>query len=93
MLEQQILVAESLKSFSECRLWLSSLVRYMTMQQEEDRLHALLQRLLSSPDTTLFGEDKLAVLKELLKIVSTNVNCQRIYSDFKQQVEWVESKR
>ena len=93
MLEQQILVAENLKSFSECRLWLSSLVRYMTMQQEEDRLHALLQRLLSSPDDTLFGEDKLTVLKELLKIVSTNVNCQRIYSDFKQQVEWVESKR
>ena len=93
MLEQQILVAENLSSFSECRLWLSSLVRYLTMQQEEDRLHSLLQRLISSPQPTLFNEDKLGVLKELLKIVATNVNCQRVYSDFKQQVEWAETKR
>ena len=93
MLEQQILVAENLSSFSECRLWLSSLVRYMTMQQEEDRLHSLLQRLLSSPQQKLFGDDKLTVLKELLKIVATNVSCQRVYSDFKQQVDWAESKR
>ena len=93
MLEQQVLVAEDLSSLPECRLWLSSLVRYLTLRSEEDRLHSLLQRLMSSSQLTLFGEDKFVVIRELLKIVAINVNCQRVYSDFKQQVDWVETKR
>lgn len=93
MLEQQILVSENLNSLPECRLWLSSLIRYVTQQQDENRLQILLQRLISDPSDKIFGDDKIEVLKSLLKIVATNVNCQRVYSDFKQQVEWTESRR
>lgn len=92
MLEQQVLVANELNSFPECRLWLTSLVRYITLQQDEERLRALLQRYMSSAETTIFGEDKISLMKDLLKIVASNVSCQRVYSDFKQQVEWAENR-
>ena len=93
MLEQRILVGETTGALPECGLWLRSLVRYTTQQQDEERLRAILQRVVDSPVDTVFGEGKIPLLKELLKIVATNVNCQRLYSDFKQQVEWAETRR
>ena len=92
MLEQQILVASDLNSLSECRLWLTSLVRYITLQQDKERLRALLQRFMSSTEDIIFGQDKISLMKDLLKIVASNVSCQRVYSDFKQQVEWAENR-
>ena len=93
MFEQQILIAKHVNSNAEGRQWLSSLIQFLVAKGEEKRLKRFVMTLITSTETEYFGAPRLEILQEMLKTVSTNINLQRLYMGFKQQIEWLENRK
>eukprot|EP00116_Pleurobrachia_bachei_P001953 sb/3462215/ len=89
-LHQRIRVAELGGRGSEGKQWLTSLVRYLSLNKDEEKLREVLQGVISSSKPLIHGAERLELMGSLLKVVGST--CQRVYSEFKQQLDWAASR-
>lgn len=98
-IDQQLSSAFILGSSKEYRHWLITLAQFLTEQGIELRLRELCQFLLGPPfsssesnwDSSILGNEKHSLLREILAIITTNLKLQRIYTEFKQQLDLISS--
>lgn len=100
-LETQLAACLSLKSSSEYKFWLQTYVRYLVQEGLESRLREVCNDLLgpmynskgkNSWDKTVLGMNKRELLKELLPYFSENIKrLQRLYTEFQEQLDTIES--
>lgn len=100
-LETQLAACLSLKSSSEYKFWLQTYVRYLVQEGLELRLREVCNDLLgpmystkgnNSWEKSVLGMNKRGLLKELLPYFSENIKrLQRLYTEFQDQLDTVES--
>ena len=101
-LDQQLASAFVMGSSDEYRHWLLLLTQTLTRDTKEERLRELCSFLLgpvfadpSDPNcswpSTVLGHNKRQLLTEVLKIITSNIRLQRLYSEFKSQLTLAES--
>lgn len=96
-IDQQLASSLQLSSSKEYRYWLTVLAQFLTNEGLEDRFKELCEFLLgpvfSSSSTswpsTILGIDKRELLKDVLLISTSNLKLQRIYTEFKEQLDQV----
>ena len=97
-IDQQLSSSLQLSSSKEYRYWLTVLAQFLTNQGLEDRFRELCEFLLgpvfASSSTnwqpTILGIDKRELLKEALLISTGNIKLQRIYKEFKEQLDQID---
>ncbi|XP_015785638.1 protein HIRA [Tetranychus urticae] len=98
-LDQQLTSSLILGSSKEYRQWLITLAQFLTEEGIEPRLRELCQFLLGPPfsssdsnwESTILGNEKHELLREVLAITTSNLKLQRIYTEFKQQLDLISS--
>lgn len=87
-----------LSSSKEYRYWLIILAQFLTNEGLEDRFKELCEFLLGPVfatsstlnwESTILGIDKRELLKEVLLISTGNLKLQRIYNEFKEQLDQI----
>ncbi|XP_075230856.1 histone cell cycle regulator-like protein [Lycorma delicatula] len=101
-LDQQLSVCKALHSGVEYRFWLLTSVRFMLQQGYEDKLRMICQDLLgpshssahisSNWQSDIMGLSKHELLRDVLKEIGTRVEAQRLYTEFKDQLDFLSSK-
>lgn len=94
-LEQQMSAALALKSEKEYKYWLLAYVSFLTDREDSNRLRYLCQDLLGVSHSyssnkqveTVLGMSKHELLKEVLVIVASSRNTQRIFTEFHDQLQ------
>ncbi|CAL1273718.1 unnamed protein product [Larinioides sclopetarius] len=99
-LDNQLAASLSLKSSKEYKFWLLSLVRYLVQEGLEVRLRDLCDGLLgpviktsktSDWKPTILELQKRDLLKEILLIIGANLRFQRLFIEYRDQLEMVKS--
>ncbi|XP_055937190.1 protein HIRA-like [Argiope bruennichi] len=99
-LDNQLAASLSLKSSKEYKFWLLSLVRYLVQEGLEVRLRDLCDGLLgpviktsktSDWKPTILELQKRDLLKEVLLIIGSNLRFQRLFIEYRDQLEMVKS--
>ncbi|XP_064613383.1 LOW QUALITY PROTEIN: protein HIRA-like [Liolophura sinensis] len=97
-LENQLAVCSTLKSASEYKFWLSTYIRFLAQEGLEGKLREVCDDLLgpvfkssSKPawDANILSLSKRELLQELLPLVATNLQLQRIYTEYQEQLDTV----
>lgn len=95
-IDQQLASSIQLSSSKEYRYWLTILAKFLTNEGLEDRFRELCEFLLgpifattSDWQSSVLGIDKRELLKEVLIISTGNLKLQRIYNEFKEQLDQV----
>ena len=97
-IDQQLSSSLQLASSKEYQYWLTVLAQFLTTEGLEERFRELCEFLLgpvfasSSTDwqRTVLGIDKRELLKEVLLISTGNIKLQRLYKEFKEQLDQIE---
>ncbi|RWS15627.1 Protein HIRA-like protein [Dinothrombium tinctorium] len=98
-IDHQLASAFVIGSTSEYRFWLLSLAKYLTSEGMDMRLREICQYLLGPPfksssskwENRILGNEKHELLREVLSIMTSNLRLQRVYTEFKEQLEAVSS--
>ncbi|GIY07833.1 protein HIRA [Caerostris darwini] len=99
-LDNQLAASLSLKSSKEYKFWLLSLVRYLVQEGLEARLRDLCDGLLgpvvktsktSDWKPTILELQKRDLLKEILLIIGSNLRFQRLFIEYRDQLELVKT--
>lgn len=95
-LDAQISASLQLRSSREYKFWLLTLAKYLATEGIEGRLKELCSQLLGPVGTLchtwkqyVLGLDKRELLREILPTVATNLRLQRLFSEFKDQLDMV----
>jgi len=96
-IDQQLASSFVIGSSKEYRYWLITLAQYLIEEGLESRLRELCQYLLGPPfksssskwENTILGNEKHKLLQEVLSITTSNLKLQRVYTEFKQQLDLV----
>jgi len=96
-IDQQLASSIQLSSSKEYRYWLIVLAQFLANEGLEERFRELCEYLLgpifasssSEWSSTILGIDKRELLKEVLVIATSNLKLQRIYTEFKEQLDQV----
>lgn len=97
--DQQLSAARVLQSNSDFEYWINALGQCLIDQGQENRFKDLCEYLLGPPlqgpmsrwQSVELGVNKRALLKELLDRSTSNLRLQRVYLEFKQQLELANS--
>ena len=97
-IDQQLSSSLQLSSSKEYRYWLTVLAQFLTNQGLEDRFRELCEFLLgpvfasssTNWQSTILGIDKRELLKEALLTSTGNIKLQRIYKEFKEQLDQID---
>lgn len=95
-LESQVNASIGLNSPKEYKFWLMTLVRYLVENNNEEKLTEICNFLLGpcysvNWNHTFLTFIKRDLLKEIILIIAENLNLQRIYSFYKQQLQLIEN--
>lgn len=99
-LDTQLTSSLSLHSAKEYHFWLLTLVRYLTQEGLESRLRDTCDMLLgpvvhtaksSQWDPFILGMNKRDLLREILPIVGSNLRLQRLFTEYKEQLDMITS--
>lgn len=98
-LDQQLTAALQIGSKKDYHFWVTALARHVTREGLEVRFRELCEFLLGSPMhiaeesevNNLLGLNKHDLLKEVLKISTSNLKLQRVHLEFKEQLELTSS--
>ena len=95
-LESQVNASIGLDSPKEYKFWLMTLVRYLVENNNEEKLTEICNFLLGpcysvNWNHTFLTFIKRDLLKEIILIIAENLNLQRIYSFYKQQLQLIEN--
>ena len=93
-LESQVNASIGLNSAKEYKFWLMTLVRYLVENNYEEKLTEICNFLLGPLYSTNWNHtfltfNKRDLLKEVILIVAENLNLQRLYSFYKQQLNLI----
>ncbi|KAH9377099.1 hypothetical protein HPB48_019202 [Haemaphysalis longicornis] len=95
-LDGQVASSLALRSSSEYRFWTLTLARYLATEGLENRLKDLCTQLLGplggssqSWEPAILGVDKRGLLKEVLPLLASNLRLQRLFTEFKEQLDTV----
>lgn len=97
-LDNQMAAALSLHSAKEYKFWLLALVRYLVQEVLENRLRDICEMLLgcleggmdsASWQPYLLGMHRHDLLKEILPIIGSNLRLQRVFTEFKDQLDQI----
>ena len=93
-LESQVNAAIGLNSAKEYKFWLMTLARYLVENNYEDKLTEMCNFLLgplysSNWNHTFLTYNKRDLLREIIVIIADNLNLQRLYSYYKQQLNLI----
>lgn len=96
-IDQQLAASFVIGSTKEYRFWLMSLAQQLSKDNMESRLREMCQYLIgplfksskSEWDPKILGNDKHEMLKEVLSILASNLRLQRLYTEFKEQMELI----
>ncbi|XP_071944508.1 protein HIRA-like isoform X2 [Antedon mediterranea] len=98
-LECQLNSALVLKSSKEYKFWLLTYVRYMVQEGAESRLREVCDEMLgplykddantSKWQSQILGYNKRKLLEEMMPIIGTNLKLQRLYSEYRDQLEMI----
>ncbi|XP_065200302.1 protein HIRA [Planococcus citri] len=97
-LEQQISAALALKSATEFKHWLLTLVQFLLNQGESRRLRLICEELLgpchehAKDPGNILGLPKRQLLKDVLAEISNSVHAQRLYTEFSDQLSALEEE-
>ncbi|CAG2107706.1 unnamed protein product [Medioppia subpectinata] len=94
-IDQQLAASFVIGSAKEYRFWLIALAQHLSKESMESRLREVCQYLIgpvfksskSQWDPKILGNNKHDMLKEVLSIFATNLRLQRLYTEFKEQLE------
>lgn len=94
-IDQQLNAARVLQSNSDFEYWINALGQCLIDQGLENRFRDLCEYLLGPPlqgamsrwQSTELGVNKRALLKELLDRSTSNLRLQRVYLEFKEQLQ------
>jgi len=93
-LESQVCSTLSMNSAEEYHFWLMTYARYLAQTGDESRLRDLCEDLLrplnnnsNKKASKIMCYDKRDLLREILPIIASNLNFQRFYSEFQQQLD------
>ena len=94
-LESQVNASIGLNSPIEYKFWLMTLVRYLVEYNNEEKLEEICNFLLGpcysvNWNHTFLTFIKRDLLKEIILIIAENLNLQRIYSFYKQQLQLID---
>lgn len=97
-IDQQLSSSLLLSSSKEYRYWITVLAQFLTNEGIEIRFKELCEFLLgpvfasnlNNWQSTILGIDKRELLKEVLLISTGNIKLQRIYKEFKEQLDQIE---
>ena len=100
-IDQQLAASFVMGSTTEYHFWLMALAQHLSKENMETRLREMCQYLIgpvfksskSEWDPNIVGNDKHEMLKEVLSILATNLRLQRIYTEFKEQLEMLSSNQ
>uniref|UniRef100_A0A6G1SJT0 Protein HIRA n=1 Tax=Aceria tosichella TaxID=561515 RepID=A0A6G1SJT0_9ACAR len=87
-LDQQLASALAIKSAHEYHYWLLQSVQHFVDTGAESRLKDLCSRLATDGSGDTLGLKKLDLLEEVLAILSKDLRYQRIYSEYKQMLDF-----
>ncbi len=98
-IDQQLAASFVIGSSKEYRFWLMALAQHLSKENMETRLREMCQYLIgplfksskSVWDPKILGNDKHDMLKEVLSILTSNLRLQRLYTEFKEQLELISS--
>lgn len=98
-IDQQLASSFLLGSSKEYHHWLLNLARFLAEEGLESRLREICQYLLGPPhrdsdskwESSILGNEKHELLKEILAITINNLELQRFYTEFKQQLDHIVS--
>ncbi|XP_054154895.1 protein HIRA-like [Oppia nitens] len=94
-IDQQLAASFVIGSAKEYRFWMLALAQHLSKENMENRLRELCQYLIgpifksirSQWEPKIVGNGKHDLLKEVLAILSTNLRLQRLYTEFKEQLD------
>ena len=94
-IDQQLAASFVIGSAKEYRFWFMALAQHLSKENMEIRLREMCQYLIgpvfksskSQWDPKILGNNKYDMLKEVLSILATNLRLQRLYTEFKEQLE------
>lgn len=99
-LENQLSSCVALGSGKEYYFWLTTYVRYLSQAGFEPRLREVCEELLGPPhrtigaqdksvnwNPTILGHQKRNLLRELLPHIGTNIRLQRLFTEFREQLD------
>lgn len=94
-IDQQLAASFVMGSTTEYHFWFMALAQHLSKENMETRLREMCQYLIgpvfksskSDWDSKIVGNDKHDMLREVLTILATNLRLQRIYSEFKEQLD------
>ncbi|RWS28476.1 Protein HIRA-like protein [Leptotrombidium deliense] len=98
-IDQQLAAAFVMGSSKEYRFWLLALAQSLTNENIESRLREICQYLLGPPfksssskwENSILGNEKHSLLREVLSIMTSNLRLQRLYTEFKEQLDAISS--
>ncbi|KAH8041277.1 hypothetical protein HPB51_014425 [Rhipicephalus microplus] len=97
-LDGQIAASLALRSSSEYKFWTLTLARYLATEGLETRLKDLCTQFLGpvggnsqSWEPTILGLDKRGLLQEVLPFLASNLRLQRLFTEFKEQLDMTTS--
>ena len=84
-------------SANEYHFWLMALAQHLSQENMETRLREICQYLIgplfksakSQWEPKILGNSKHDMLKEVLSIIASNLRLQRLYTEFKEQLEMI----
>lgn len=96
-IDQQLASSLLIGSSKEYRRWLLNLAQFLAEEGLESRLREICQYLLGPPyrgpeskwESSILGNDKHELLKEILAITTSNLELQRFYTEFQQQLDLI----
>lgn len=99
-LENQLSSCVALGSAKEYYHWLTTYIRYLSQAGFEARLREVCEELLGPPHRTISHQDKTSswnpsvlgyqkrsLLRQLLPHIGTNIRLQRLFTEFKEQLD------
>jgi protein HIRA/HIR1 len=96
-IDQQLAASFVIGSSKEYRFWFIALAQHLSKENMETRLREMCQYLIgplfksskSEWDPKILGNNKHELLKEVLSILASNLRLQRLYTEFKEQLEMI----
>ena len=92
-IDQQLSASLVKGSTTEYHFWFMALAQHLTNESMETRIREMCQYLIgpvfksSKSDSQIIGNDRHLMLREVLSIIATNLRFQRIYIEFKEQLD------
>ena len=96
-IDQQLAASFVMGSANEYHFWLMALAQHLSQENMETRLREICQYLIgplfksakSQWEPKILGNSKHDMLKEVLSIIASNLRLQRLYTEFKEQLEMI----